>query len=118
MSWIIAVIVGGVIGWFAYRVTKSRISLFWSVAVGAIGGLLANIFNFLGLSDLGQGALSTGSVIAGIIGGELAVLIADGFAALFKSEQSTGKAYYQKYRDRESDKNKKFGHKDEDDELK
>jgi len=101
MSWLIAIIVGGLVGWVAYLVTRSRISMFWSVIVGAIGGVLANTGTFFGITGLAAVTLSALGIVTGIVGAIIALVVVEGIAMVAQEREMPGKAYHEEIRDRE-----------------
>lgn len=57
MSWIIALIIGGIVGWLASIVmkTNAQMGIFANVAVGVVGALLGNwIAGLLGMAPTGN----------------------------------------------------------------
>lgn len=80
MSWIIAIIVGGIIGWLASLImhTDAEQGLLWNIIVGIIGALLGRwIFgSVLGIeSAANAGSLSLMGILWGIIGAVILIAI-------------------------------------------
>jgi uncharacterized membrane protein YeaQ/YmgE (transglycosylase-associated protein family) len=98
MSWIIAIIVGGIVGWIAYSVTKARMTLFWSVAIGMVGGVSANTGNFFGLQGAGAVTLSVMGILWGIVGAVIALLLVEGIMAMLEDRRKVGTAYHKEVR--------------------
>ncbi len=54
MGFIINIIVGGVAGWLASMIMKSKSSLLWNIIVGIVGGLLGGwVAGLLGIYTVG-----------------------------------------------------------------
>lgn len=67
MSWIFAIIVGGLAGWIAEKIMKFDTGLMMNVVLGIVGALVVNfLLNLLGVPILGPGWLNY--MIKGIIG--------------------------------------------------
>jgi len=80
MSWIILIIVGGIIGWIASLImgTDSQQGLFLNIIVGIVGSILGKwIFaDLLGIGGAAQaGALSLGGILWGILGAVILIAI-------------------------------------------
>jgi uncharacterized membrane protein YeaQ/YmgE (transglycosylase-associated protein family) len=66
MGWIASIIIGGIAGWVAEKLTRSNMGLIINVVLGMIGaGVAAWLFNLAGI-PLAAGWL--GYFIAGIVG--------------------------------------------------
>jgi len=74
MSWIITLVIGGVIGWLASLVMKTdaQMGLVGNVVVGIVGSLLG--FWLAGLLGIGAGSAIAGYVIA-VIGAAVLIFI-------------------------------------------
>ncbi|RJG02438.1 GlsB/YeaQ/YmgE family stress response membrane protein [Noviherbaspirillum sedimenti] len=69
MSWIISLIIGGIVGWLASIVMKTNAQMGWiaNVLVGVVGSLLGNwIAGLLGIAVAG-GVLRFAIAIAGAV---------------------------------------------------
>ena len=66
MGWIIAIIVGGVIGWLASMVMgrDASMGIFWNIIVGLIGSLIGG---WVGVNVLGIGSTLTSFSIPGLL---------------------------------------------------
>ncbi len=66
MGWIVAIIVGGLIGWVASMIMgrDASMGIFWNIVVGLIGALLGG---FLGTTFLGVDATLTSFSIPGLL---------------------------------------------------
>lgn len=66
MGWIIAIIVGGIIGWIASKIMgrDASMGIFWNIVVGLIGSLLGG---WIGTSLLGIGATLTAFSLPGLL---------------------------------------------------
>ncbi|WP_276959179.1 GlsB/YeaQ/YmgE family stress response membrane protein [Allomeiothermus silvanus] len=74
MSWIVAIIVGAIIGWLASSVMGEREGLVGKIIIGIVGSLLAK-WLFADLLHIG-GAASAGTfTIAGLIWGVIGAVI-------------------------------------------
>jgi len=57
MSWIISLIIGGIVGWIASMImkTNAEMGILWNVVVGVLGGILGNwIAGLLGMAPEGN----------------------------------------------------------------
>ena len=57
MSWIISLIIGGIVGWIASMImkTNAEMGILWNVVVGVLGGILGNwIASLLGMAPEGN----------------------------------------------------------------
>ena len=73
VGWLTAIIVGGLAGWIAEKITRSRISMIGNIILGIIGAVVANfLFQLLG-ADVGIGWVSY--LVAGIVGACLLILL-------------------------------------------
>jgi uncharacterized membrane protein YeaQ/YmgE (transglycosylase-associated protein family) len=80
MSWIVAIIVGGIIGWIASLVmnTDSQQGILANILIGIVGSLLGSwIFgSLLGIGSATEaGSLSLWGIIWGIIGAVILIAI-------------------------------------------
>lgn len=74
MSWIVAIIVGAIIGWVASSFMGNREGLLGKIAIGIVGSLLAK-WLFADLLRIG-GAASAGSFsLGGLIWGVLGAIV-------------------------------------------
>ncbi len=66
MGWIVAIIVGGIIGWIASMIMgrDASMGIFWNIIVGLIGALIGG---FLGSALLGVDATLTSFSIPGLL---------------------------------------------------
>jgi len=66
MGWIIAIIVGGLIGWVASMIMgrDASMGIFWNIVVGLIGALLGG---FIGSALFGVGSTLTSFSIPGLL---------------------------------------------------
>ncbi|MFB0611827.1 GlsB/YeaQ/YmgE family stress response membrane protein [Aurantiacibacter poecillastricola] len=66
MGWIIAIIVGGIIGWIASMIMgrDASMGIFWNIVVGLIGALLGG---WLGTAVFGIGSTLTEFSIPGLL---------------------------------------------------
>ncbi|MGB3711598.1 MAG: GlsB/YeaQ/YmgE family stress response membrane protein [Erythrobacter sp.] len=66
MGWIIAIIVGGLIGWIASIIMgrDASMGIFWNIIVGLIGALIGG---FIGTTLLGTGSTLTSFSIPGLL---------------------------------------------------
>jgi uncharacterized membrane protein YeaQ/YmgE (transglycosylase-associated protein family) len=72
MGWVASIIIGGVAGWVAEKITRSNMGLIVNIVLGMIGAALATwLFNLLGI-QLAAGWLSY--LIAGIVGASLLIV--------------------------------------------
>ncbi|MEC5290285.1 GlsB/YeaQ/YmgE family stress response membrane protein [Aurantimonas sp. C2-6-R+9] len=77
MSWLAAIIVGGIAGWLAEKVMKSDMGLFMNIILGIVGAIVLNlILGLTGLVDFQAGAsFSFSYLIVGFIGACLLIFI-------------------------------------------
>ena len=68
MSWIIAIIIGGVIGWLASLVMNrdASMGIFWNIVVGVIGAIIGAVIGGGGVGGLA--AFNIWSLVAAFIG--------------------------------------------------
>jgi uncharacterized membrane protein YeaQ/YmgE (transglycosylase-associated protein family) len=72
IGWIASIIIGGIAGWIAEKITRSNMGLIINVVLGMIGaGVAAWLFNLIGV-QLAAGWLSY--LIAGIVGASLLIV--------------------------------------------
>ena len=72
IGWIASIIIGGVAGWIAEKITRSDMGLIVNIVLGMIGaGLAAWLFNLAGI-QLATGWL--GYLVAGIVGACLLIV--------------------------------------------
>ncbi|MEL1251751.1 GlsB/YeaQ/YmgE family stress response membrane protein [Aurantiacibacter gilvus] len=66
MGWIVAIIVGGVIGWIASMIMArdASMGILWNIVVGLIGSLLGG---WIGSTFLGIGATLTAFSLPGLL---------------------------------------------------
>lgn len=66
MGWIIAIIVGGIIGWIASMIMgrDASMGIFWNIVVGLIGALLGG---WIGSAVFGVGATLTQFSLPGLL---------------------------------------------------
>lgn len=66
MGWIIAIIVGGVIGWLASIVMNrdASMGIFWNIVVGLVGSIIGG---WLGSALFGVGATLTSFSLPGLL---------------------------------------------------
>jgi uncharacterized membrane protein YeaQ/YmgE (transglycosylase-associated protein family) len=73
IGWIAAIIIGGIAGWLAEKVTRSNMGLIANIILGMIGaGIAAWLFRHLGLT-VQTGWL--GYLISGFVGACLLILV-------------------------------------------
>lgn len=80
MSWLIAIIIGGIIGWIASLIMKSdeQQGLFWNILIGIIGAALGRwIFgSLLGIGSAATaGTLTLWGLLWGIVGAVILIAI-------------------------------------------
>ncbi|WP_425484577.1 GlsB/YeaQ/YmgE family stress response membrane protein [Aureimonas mangrovi] len=77
MSWLAAIIVGGIAGWLAEQFMKSDMGIFMNIILGIVGAIVLNfILGLFGLIDLQAGAsFSLAYLIVGFIGACLLIAI-------------------------------------------
>ncbi|MFA7253087.1 MAG: GlsB/YeaQ/YmgE family stress response membrane protein [Patescibacteria group bacterium] len=74
MSWIIAIIIGALIGWIASMIMKSESSLLWNIIIGILGSILGR-WIFGGLLGFDSAYAAGGFSLAGIIWGVIGAII-------------------------------------------
>jgi uncharacterized membrane protein YeaQ/YmgE (transglycosylase-associated protein family) len=73
IGWIAAIIIGGIAGWLAEKITGSNMGLITNIILGMIGaGIASWLFSMFGLRIGGPGWL--GYLIAGLVGASLLIL--------------------------------------------
>ncbi|MEZ5681096.1 MAG: GlsB/YeaQ/YmgE family stress response membrane protein [Erythrobacter sp.] len=80
MGWIIAIIVGGIIGWLASLVMNrdASMGIFWNIVVGIVGSFLGG---FIGQA-VGVGATLTSFSVPGLLMSLLGAIVLLGIANL------------------------------------
>lgn len=83
MGWIIAIIVGGIIGWIASMIMgrDASMGIFWNIVVGLIGSLLGG---WIGTTFLGIGATLTTFSIPGLLMSLVGAVVLLGIANLIQ----------------------------------
>jgi uncharacterized membrane protein YeaQ/YmgE (transglycosylase-associated protein family) len=72
LGWVASIIIGGIAGWIAEKLTGSNMGLIVNIVLGMIGAALAAwLFNLAGIT-LAAGWL--GYLIAGIVGASLLIV--------------------------------------------
>ena len=73
IGWIAAIIIGGIAGWLAEKITGSNMGLITNIILGVIGaGIASWLFGMFGLKIGGPGWV--GYLIAGFVGACLLIL--------------------------------------------
>ena len=83
MGWLIAIIVGGIIGWVASMIMArdASMGIFWNVVVGLIGSLLGG---WIGTTFFGIGATLTTFSIPGLLMSLVGAVVLLGIANLIQ----------------------------------
>lgn len=83
MGWIIAIIVGGIIGWIASMIMgrDASMGIFWNIIVGLIGALLGG---WIGSALLGIGATLTEFSLPGLLMSLLGAVVLLGIVNLIQ----------------------------------
>ena len=83
MNFIIALIVGGIIGWLASKVmnTDAQQGIFLNIVVGIVGALLGGwlISPLVGIPTINQDAFSIGALVVSLIGAIILLAIVNLF---------------------------------------
>jgi uncharacterized membrane protein YeaQ/YmgE (transglycosylase-associated protein family) len=83
MTWILIIIVGGILGWLASKVMKTdaQQGLFLNIVVGIVGALLAGflISPLLGIATINSGNFSIGALLVSFLGALLLLAIVNFF---------------------------------------
>ena len=76
MSWIVLIIVGGIIGWLASLImrTDAEQGLLWNIVIGIVGSLLGK-WIFADLIGIGAAATAGTLTLAGILWGIAGAII-------------------------------------------
>ena len=73
IGWIAAIIIGGIAGWLAEKITRSNMGLLTNIILGMIGaGIASWLFGLVGVRIGGPGWL--GYLVAGFVGACLLIL--------------------------------------------
>ena len=73
IGWIAAIIIGGIAGWLAEKITRSNMGLITNIILGVIGaGIASWLFGLLGMRIGGPGWL--GYLVAAFIGACILIL--------------------------------------------
>jgi len=112
MSWLLAIIVGGIAGWIASAIMRTRQNILTDVIVGIIGAVLGRWFfgSVLGIgSALSAGSFSLLGIVWGVIGAIVLIAIVRAIMGAYGEEPTTSsRAYHEEIR----------RHKDDDDKMK
>lgn len=83
MGWIIAIIVGGIIGWIASMIMgrDASMGIFWNIIVGLIGALLGG---WIGTALLGTGSTLTEFSLPGLLMSLLGAVVLLGIVNLIQ----------------------------------
>jgi uncharacterized membrane protein YeaQ/YmgE (transglycosylase-associated protein family) len=74
IGWIAAIIIGGIAGWLAEKITRSNMGLITNIILGVIGaGIASWLFGLLGLRIGGPGWI--GYLVAGFVGACILILL-------------------------------------------
>lgn len=83
MGWIIAIVVGGLIGWIASMIMArdASMGIFWNIVVGLIGSLLGG---WIGTTFLGMGSTLTAFSLPGLLMSLLGAVVLLGIVNLMQ----------------------------------
>ncbi|MFA7254059.1 MAG: GlsB/YeaQ/YmgE family stress response membrane protein [Patescibacteria group bacterium] len=107
MSWLLAIVVGGVVGWlYSYAVRPERRIIWADIVAGAVGGLLGVWFfaNLLGIGfplTTAVGTFTLLGMIWAIVGSIIVAAIVQ--ALIPERSVQTGRAYYEETERRRKD---------------
>jgi len=111
MNWILAIIIGGLVGW-AVNSTMRRQNVLTDVLVGMVGGLLGEWF-FASILGIGLGFSAVGIALMGLVWGFVGSIILVAIVRSIMPEQTTTRrnepTYYEEIRRKKEDDDK--GHK-------
>lgn len=83
MTWILIIIVGGILGWLASKVMKTdaQQGIFLNIVVGIVGALLAGFLlsPLLGIPTINSGSFSIGALLISFVGALILLAIVNFF---------------------------------------
>jgi uncharacterized membrane protein YeaQ/YmgE (transglycosylase-associated protein family) len=97
MSWLVAIIVGGLVGWIAGSIMRYRGSIWTDIIVGIVGAFLARWFfgDVLGIGvAAAAGTLSLWGIIWGVLGAVVLIAIVRAIMSATRTEQP-GPSYHE-----------------------
>jgi uncharacterized membrane protein YeaQ/YmgE (transglycosylase-associated protein family) len=78
VGWLGILVIGGLAGWIAEKLTKSEMGLFLNIVTGIIGAFIGRILaNALGiqLGEIFQGRWFIGNLIVSVIGAVILIIV-------------------------------------------
>lgn len=112
MAWIITIIVGGIIGWIASLIMRTRQGILANIIIGILGSILG-VWLFTDVFGIGpiltSGAISLLNIIWGIIGAVILIAVLEAISydssrSMKKyDERKTGQSVAHEYREDEGE---------------
>ena len=78
VGWLWILVIGGLAGWIAEKLTKSEMGLFLNIVIGIIGAFIGRILaNALGIQvdEIFQGRWFLGNLIVSVIGAVILIIV-------------------------------------------
>ena len=83
MTWILIIIIGGILGWIASKImrTDAQQGIFLNIVVGIVGAMLAGFFlsPLLGIPSINAGDFSIGALLISLLGAVILLAIVNFF---------------------------------------
>lgn len=83
MTWILIIIIGGILGWIASKImrTDAQQGVFLNIVVGIVGAMLAGFFlsPLLGVPTINAGDFSIGALLISLLGAIILLAIVNLF---------------------------------------
>ena len=83
MTWILIIIIGGILGWIASKVmrTDAQQGIFLNIVVGIVGAMLAGFLlsPLLGIPSINEGDFSIGALLISLLGAVILLAIVNFF---------------------------------------
>ena len=83
MTWILIIIIGGILGWIASKVmrTDAQQGIFLNIVVGIVGAMLAGFLlsPLLGIPSINEGDFSIGALLTSLLGAVILLAIVNFF---------------------------------------
>ena len=83
MTWILIIIIGGILGWIASKImrTDAQQGIFLNIVVGIVGAMLAGFLlsPLLGIPSINAGNFSIGALLISLLGAVILLAIVNFF---------------------------------------
>lgn len=109
MDWILAIIAGGIIGWIANVIMKTRSNILTDILIGIVGSVIGRWFfgSVLGIGTaLSAGAFSLLGIVWGVIGAIVLIAVVRAIMNAYYKEEKMGPSYHEEIRHKKDDEDK------------